>query len=78
MHVTQIELSERYIDPVDRRDCAQVWFHSDKTVTHMKAHARRAAPIPELVKDAVRQLRRMPEIRSGREVLSFASDCLAH
>ena len=75
MHVTHIELSERFIDPLDRSDCANVWFHAGETVTHILAHAKRAAPQPDLIRDAIRQLKRMPEIRSGRVALSFSPDC---
>lgn len=78
MHVTHIELSDRFLDPIDRSDCAQVWFHSENTVTHIEAHARRAAPKPELIRDAIRQLKRMPEIRSGVEPLSFDPACAKH
>lgn len=78
MHITHIELSDRFLDPVDRSDCAQVWFHSDNQVTQVQAHAKRAAPMPEFVRDAIRQLKRMPEIRSGAEVLSFDPSCAVH
>ena len=78
MHVTHIELSDRFVNPVDRNDCAQVWFHSDNTVTHIEARAQRAAPKPELIRDAIRQLKRMPEIRSGKEALSFDPSCVVH
>ena len=78
MHVTKIELSDRFIDPIDRSDCAQVWFYSDQTVTQIQAHAQRAAPKPDLIRDAIRQLKRMPEIRSGSEALSFDARCTIH
>ncbi len=78
MHVTHIELSDRFLHPVDRNDCAQVWFHSDNKITHVQAQAQRAAPKPELIRDAIRQLKRMPEIRSGVEVLSFDPSCVVH
>lgn len=78
MHVTRIELSDRFVDPIERGDCARVWFHSDNTVTQIDAHAQRAAPRPELIRDAIRQLKRMPEIRSGAEQLSFSPTCTMH
>ncbi len=78
MHVTRIELSDRFVDPIERSDCARVWFHSNHTVTQIDARAQRAAPKPELIRDAIRQLRRMPEIRSGAQALSFAPTCTMH
>ena len=78
MHITRIELSDRYVDPIERDDRAQVWFYAGTTVTQIMARARRAAPKPELIRDAIRQLRRMPEIRSGSEDLSFSPECALH
>ena len=76
MHITQIELSNRRINPETHDDCAEVAFHSKGTVTRIQANAPRAAPKLDLIRDAVRQLRRMPEIRSGQDKLSFERLCI--
>lgn len=78
MHVTKIELSDRYLHPVNRSDCARVSFFADGFITQVEAQAPRAAPQPDLIRDAIRQLKRMPEFRSGQDNLSFHPDCTVH
>lgn len=76
MHVTRIVFSNRRIDPNTRDDCADVTFVGGGIVARFLATAPRAAPSLELIKDAMRQLRRMPEFRSGQVELSFERMCI--
>lgn len=76
MFITEIEVTNRRIDPLTRDDCADVVFIAGEVVTRFLARAPRAASGLVLVKDAMRQLRRMPEFRSGQEKLGFAPLCL--
>lgn len=66
MHVTRIIFSNRRVDPATRDDCADVAFVSGGIVARFLATAPRAAPRLELIRDAMRQLKRMPEFRSGQ------------
>ena len=76
MHVTSIIFENRRLDPDTRDDCADVAFVSGGVVARFMAKAPRAAPRLELVRDAVRQLKRMPEFRSGQVELSFEGMCI--
>lgn len=76
MLISRIEVIDRRIDPEDRRDCAQVRFFAGEQITSFLAHAPRASSRLELVRDALRQLRQMPELRSGREPLIFSGLCV--
>ena len=76
MHITEIELTNRRVDPLTREDCADVTFNAGDVVACFLARAPRAASALVLVNDAMRQLRRMPEFRLGRDTLGFAPMCL--
>ena len=76
MHVTSIVFSNRRVDPATRDDCADVAFVSGGVVARFLATGPRASPRLELIRDAVRQLRRMPEYRSGQLELSFEGLCI--
>ena len=71
MHITLVEVLNRRVDPATRDDCADVVFHSDHFISRFVAKAPRASRGSELVKDALRQLRRMPEFRSGAQKIRF-------
>lgn len=76
MHVTSIIFTNRRIDPATRADCADVAFISGSVVARFLATGPRASPRLALIRDAIRQLKRMPEFRSGQAELSFEGLCI--
>jgi len=81
MKIVEIEMSQQHTDHSVGVSVAQVTFHTDQNnQTHftclLKADALAEHPAQSqrlmFVHDALRQLRRMPEFRSGREVITFA------
>jgi len=74
MQITLVEVLNRRVDPATRDDCADVVFHSGNVITRLVAKAPRASPGSELVKDALRQLLRMPEFRSGSQALDVLGE----
>lgn len=77
MKVTRIEITQRRVDPLHRGDQALVRFTGPWGGVQVLAQAPRAAPTLELARDALRQLRRMPEFRSGAQELVFDTLCIA-
>ncbi|MFK7753412.1 MAG: hypothetical protein AB8B51_12770 [Sedimentitalea sp.] len=83
MHITDIEISDyRYCDR-SARHVAHVHLAQDNHVVTLMCHIDlprgASAPIPTdaIVGEAKRQLARMPEFRSGRQTLTFASQLCA-
>lgn len=82
MHVTDIQIS----NPTYRQTLgdltAVVSFSGDARDVQMLCHAPAESDESQggsrlaLIRDAIRQLRRMPEIRTGREEVSFAPGLL--
>ena len=77
MQITRIQITERRIDPLNRHEQALVHFHAKGRMLQVIARAARGASVFDLTRDALRQLRRMPEFRSGAEVLQFDTLCLS-
>ncbi|MEQ9692564.1 hypothetical protein [Shimia sp. SDUM112013] len=80
MKIVDIEMSEQFVDINAGMSVAQVTFHTDQnSQTHFTCLLRsedvNAQPAPNqrlmFVRDALRQLRRMPEFRSGRDAITF-------
>lgn len=80
MFVTDIEISHYRYDPYKARHCANVAVSGEGNVVNLYCQI----DLPEEQDDAraralgfageaARQLRRMPEIRSGQSALEFAS-----
>lgn len=81
MKIVDIELSDQITDPTAGMSIAQVTFYTDQhSQTHFTCllRAEEVAQHSEnrrrlmFIQDAMRQLMRMPEFRSGREVITFA------
>lgn len=71
MQVSHIRIVFRRIDPSDRREEALIQFHAPEKVLQILAHAPRTQSAAALLRDALRQLRRLPEFRSGQERPGF-------
>lgn len=80
MYITDIEISHYRFDPHRARHCANVAVSAEGNVVNLYCQI----DLPEdeddvkaravgFAGEAARQLRRMPEIRSGRTALEFAS-----
>jgi hypothetical protein len=82
MFVTDIEISQYIYDSDKSLHRANVCMTLKDRVISLVCQLRLPADKPQsarmaaLVKDAVRQLNRMPELRSGRTKLEFADDLM--
>ncbi|MDX1780395.1 MAG: hypothetical protein R3256_03655 [Thalassovita sp.] len=80
MYITHIEVSQLRGIPAAGRTSGFVSLHSEERqvqVHYAVAGIAGRAPREALITEALRQLRKMPEYRSGRRELSFAPGILA-
>ena len=71
MKIDGLDIAFKRINPVDRNEEALIRFYSDGVVLQILAKAPRAVTPGYLTRDAIRQLKRMPEFTSGSASLRF-------
>lgn len=78
MYITQIEVSEYPSRHGELRRRAHVRLQSDRKQVQMECAIRedeaRAGSRLAFIRDALRQVRRMPEFRRGTEEITFAPE----
>lgn len=73
MHITKIDIADPVSHPGEGYT-ALVSFHADDRHVMLMARADQAGDRSAFLKDALRQLRRLPEFRRSAGGLTFAED----